>query len=88
MAKQLKDNVWIRLLKQVTFQFLTKCCESAEKPTKSTKIHALSRHTTRTSAHQQMLSDINGTELPPANNIGTTRKAIDCATTLPLTVFI
>ena len=85
MAKLLKDNVQIRLLKQVTFQFLTKCCE---KPTKSTKIHALSRHTTRASAHQQMLSDINGTELPPANNIGTTRKAIDCATTLPLTVFI
>ena len=27
MAKQLKDNVWIRLPKQVTFQFLTKCCE-------------------------------------------------------------
>ena len=25
MAKQLKDNVWIRLPKQVTFQFLTKC---------------------------------------------------------------
>jgi len=27
MAKQLKDNVWIRLPKQVTFQFLTKCCD-------------------------------------------------------------
>jgi len=27
MAKQLEDNVWIRLPKQVTFQFLTKCCE-------------------------------------------------------------
>jgi len=27
MAKQLKDDVWIRLPKQVTFQFLTKCCE-------------------------------------------------------------
>ena len=25
MAKQLTDNVWIRLPKQVTFQFLTKC---------------------------------------------------------------
>jgi len=27
MAKQLKDNVWMRLPKQVTFQFLTKCRE-------------------------------------------------------------
>ena len=28
MAKQLKDDVWIRLPKQVTFQFLTKCCDN------------------------------------------------------------
>jgi len=27
MAKQSKDNVWIRLPKQVTFQFPTKCGE-------------------------------------------------------------
>jgi len=27
MAKQLKDNAWIRLPKQVTFQLLTKRCE-------------------------------------------------------------
>jgi len=35
-------------------------------------------------------SDIKGTELPPVNILipGTTRKAIDCATTLPLTIFI
>ena len=36
MAKQLKDNVWIRLPKQVTFQFLTKCCEDT--PEQCTKI--------------------------------------------------
>ena len=34
-------------------------------------------------------SDIKGTELPRANKyIDITRKALDCATTLPLTVFI
>ena len=33
-------------------------------------------------------SDIKGTELPPCKYINTTRKAIDCATTLPLIVFI
>jgi len=33
-------------------------------------------------------SDIKGTERPPIQYIDTTRKAIDCATTLPLTVFI
>jgi len=33
-------------------------------------------------------ADIKRTELPPANIFDTTRKAIDCATTLPLTVFI
>ena len=36
MAKQLKDNVWIRLAKQVTFQFLTKCCERRGKDWTST----------------------------------------------------
>ena len=33
-------------------------------------------------------SDIKGTELPPCQYIDTPRKAIDCATTLLLTVFV
>ena len=34
-----------------------------------------------------LCADIKGTELPPCQYIDTTWKAIDCATTLPLTVF-
>ena len=35
----------------------------------------------------RLRSYIKGTELPPCQYIDTTRKAIDCATSLPLTVF-